>query len=147
MLASIATLSLLGLALCYRPLVMECCDPGFLRSLTAAGTWVHTVFLALVVLNLVAGFHALGTLMAVGIMILPAVAARFWARQLPGLLILSAAIAMVGSWVGLLGSFYFGLPSGPAIILTCGVFYIISLFLGTNGGLLVRYWSRRHLEA
>lgn len=147
MLTSIATLSLLVLAFCYRPLVMECCDPGFLRSLTAVGTWVYTLFLALVVLNLVAGFHALGTLMAVGIMILPAVASRFWARQLPGLLLLSAAIAMISSWIGLLSSFYFGLPSGPAIILTCGVCYLISLFFGTNGGLLVHYWSRRHLEA
>lgn len=147
LLAGITTLSLFTLAWCYRPLVMECCDPAFLRSMTRIGTLVHTAFLALVVLNLVAGFHALGTLMAVGIMILPAVAARFWANHLPGLLVLSAAIALVSSWVGLLLSFHFGLPSGPAIILTCGVIYLLSLALGVNGGLLNQYWPRRHLEA
>lgn len=147
LLAGIATLSLFTLAWCYRPLVMECCDPAFLRSMTRIGTLVHTAFLALVVLNLVAGFHALGTLMAVGIMILPAVAARFWVDHLPGLLISSAGIALVSSWAGLLLSFHFGLPSGPAIILTCGVIYLLSLALGTNGGLLDQYWPRKHLEA
>jgi hypothetical protein len=42
------------------------------------------------VLNLVAGFQVLGTLMAVGLMMLPAVAARCWARTLPALLLLAA---------------------------------------------------------
>lgn len=147
LLASIATLSLISLALCYRPLVMECCDPAFLRSLTAMGTWVHTLFLSLVVLNLVAGFHALGTLMAVGILILPAVSARFWTHQLSHQLLLSIAMAITGSWIGLLLSFYLGAPSGPAIILTCGGIYTLSVIFGTRGGLLSRYWPLRHLEA
>lgn len=147
LLAGIATLSMFTLAWCYRPLVMECCDPAFLRSMTRIGTLAHTAFLALVVLNLVAGFHALGTLMAVGIMILPAVAARFWVKQLPSILLMSAAIALIASWLGLLLSFHFGLPSGPAIILTCGVIYLLSLALGSNGGLIEQYWPRQHLEA
>lgn len=147
LLATIATLSMVALALSYRPLVMECCDPAFLRSLSSVGTWVHTLFLALVVLNLVAGFHALGTLMAVGIMVLPAVAARFWTHQLALLIVTSVAVAIVASWIGLLLSFYFGLPSGPSIILTCGGMYLLSLVFGPNGGLLVRYFPRRHLEA
>jgi zinc/manganese transport system permease protein len=45
------------------------------------------------VLNLVAGFQVLGTLMAVGVMMLPAVAARCWARTLPGMLLLAALAA------------------------------------------------------
>ena len=146
LLAGIATLSMLALALCYRPLVMECCDPAFLRSLSSIGTFAHTVFLALVVLNLVGGFHALGTLMAVGMMILPAVTARFWTQNLAVLLLVSAGVAIVASCLGLLMSFYLGLPSGPAVILTCGVIYVFSLFFGAHGGLLVRSWPRQHVE-
>src|SRR5690606_35911381 len=130
-----------------RPLVMECCDPAFLRSLSRIGTFAHTVFLALVVLNLVGGFHALGTLMAVGVMILPAVTARFWTQNLAVLLLVSTGVAIVDSCLGLLMSFYLGLPSGPAVILTCAVIYVFSLFFGAHGGLLVRFWPRRHLEA
>jgi zinc/manganese transport system permease protein len=82
LLAGVTTLTLLLLAALYRPLVMECVDPGFLRSVSRSGGWVHLAFLALVVLNLVAGFHALGTLLAVGMMMLPAAAARFWTADI-----------------------------------------------------------------
>src|ERR671934_180501 len=61
----IARVTLVVLALIYRPLVLECVDPGFLRSVSGAGALVHLAFLGLVVLNLVGGFHALGTLLAV----------------------------------------------------------------------------------
>src|SRR5215472_6866362 len=56
----IASASLLLLALIYRPLVVECFDPGFLRAVGGHGGLVHTLFLALVVFNLVAGFQAPG---------------------------------------------------------------------------------------
>ena len=71
LLCSIASLSIFALAALFRPLVLECADPQFLRSVSGLSAMTHFTFLALVVLNLVAGFHALGTLMAVGIMILP----------------------------------------------------------------------------
>ena len=73
LLVAIALLSLLTLALLYRPLVLECLDSQFLRSVGPGwSALAHYGFLVLVVINLVAGFHALGTLMAVGIMVLPA---------------------------------------------------------------------------
>ena len=75
----------------YRPLVLECVDPGFLRSVSRAGAPVHIAFLALVVMNLVGGFHALGTLLAVGIMMLPAVIARFWARDITAMILIAVA--------------------------------------------------------
>lgn len=76
LIAGIATVTLFALAVMLRPLVLECVDPGFLRAVSPLSPVTHYGFLILVVLNLVAGFHALGTLMAVGIMILPAAAAR-----------------------------------------------------------------------
>ena len=81
LIAANATITLLVLALIYRPLVIECVDPGFMRSVSRAGAPAHLAFLALVVVNLVSGFHALGTLLAVGVMMLPAATARFWARD------------------------------------------------------------------
>ena len=98
----------------------------------------HFTFLALVVLNLVGGFHALGTLMAVGIMILPAAAARFWAAQIGSLTAVAVGIALLSSVGGLLLSYHFSLPSGPAIILGAGLVYAISVVLGPVGSLAAR---------
>ena len=120
--ASISTLSLLVLAVIYRPLVLECFDPQFLRSTSDFSSPTHFTFLVLVVLNLVSGFQALGTLMAVGIMLLPAVTARFWADDVSGLILVAILVAFAASLTGLLLSYYANVPTGPAIILLAGVF-------------------------
>ena len=120
LLVSIATISLAALAIIYRPLVLECFDPQFLRSVSKLSSPTHLAFLVLVVLNLVAGFQALGTLMAVGIMLLPAIAARFWAEDVAGMILASVLIALAASVTGLLASYYTAVPTGPAIILVCG---------------------------
>jgi zinc/manganese transport system permease protein len=146
LLASIASVTLIGLAVIYRPLVMDTLDPGFLASVSGAGAWTHAAFLGFVALNLVAGFHALGTLLAVGVMMLPAVSARLWTQNITGMILLATGFGLTGAYTGLLASFYWGLPSGPLIILACGLFYVLSLFAGPAGGLLRRLTPRSHLE-
>ena len=146
LLCSIASLSVLIIALFFRPLVLECADPQFLRSVSRLSALTHFPFLALVVLNLVAGFHALGTLMAVGIMILPAAAARFWATSIGGLILVAVGVAMLASMTGLLLSYHYSLPSGPAIILVAGIAYGMSIVFGTSGGIISQASLRRHFE-
>lgn len=147
LIAGIATITLFGLAVIYRLLVMECCDPGFLRSVSRLSPVAHYGFLVLAVLNLVGGFHALGTLMAVGIMILPAAAARFWTRDITPLLAIGVLGAFLSGLVGLLLSYHASLPSGPAIILTAGAFYLFSLAFGPDGVVMTKLRPRRHLTA
>jgi zinc/manganese transport system permease protein len=147
LIAGITTISLAALALIYRPLVLECVDPLFLRSVSRAGAPVHIAFLALVVMNLVGGFHALGTLLAVGIMMLPAVIARFWARDITAMILVAGLSGAVAGYVGLLLSYHTGAPSGPAIILVAGVLYVFSVLFGPVGGLVRQMFPGRHLEA
>jgi zinc/manganese transport system permease protein len=147
LIAGIATISLLTLAAIYRPLVVECFDPGFLRSVGGRGGLIHTLFLILVVINLVAGFQALGTLMAVGRMMLPAAAARFWARDVWMLSVISAALALLCGYVGLLLSYHANMPSGPAIVLTASVCYFASLLTGTRDSVRTRYLVKSHIHA
>ncbi len=152
LIAGIATVSLAVMALIYRPLVLECVDPGFLRSVSRAGAPAHIAFLALVVVNLVGGFHALGTLLAVGIMMLPAVIARFWARDVTAMILIAMLAGTLSGYVGLLISFHVdvgtrSVPAGPAIILVAGAVYALSVLVGPVGGLLWQALPRRHLEA
>src|SRR6476646_2693768 len=147
LIAGITTISLIVLALIYRPLVLECVDPGFLRSVSRAGGPAHIAFLALVVMNLVGGFHALGTLLAVGIMMLPAVIARFWARDVTAMILIAVASGAISGYAGLLLSFHAGAPSGPAIILVAGVLSAFSVVSGVVGGVLRQMFPGRHLEA
>jgi zinc/manganese transport system permease protein len=142
-----ASVTLVVLAVIYRALVLECVDPLFLRSVSRAGAPTHLAFLALVVINLVNGFHALGTLLAVGLMILPAGIARFWARDISHMIVLAVASAIVSGYAGLVMSFHTKVPSGPAVILVAAGLYIFSLLFGPVGGLVRRAFPGRHLEA
>ena len=142
-----ATISLVVMAVIYRPLVIECVDPVFLRTVSRAGAPAHLAFLALVVVNLVNGFHALGTLLAVGLMILPAGIARFWSRDITGMMMISVASAMISGYVGLVLSFQTKVPSGPAIILVAAVLYVFSVLFGNVSGLVRQLFPGRHLEA
>ena len=143
LLCTISSITLIALAFIFRPLVLECVDPQFLRTVSGLSAVTHFTFLALVVMNLVGGFHALGTLMAVGIMILPAAAARFWAVSIGGLMVAAVIIAIASSVCGLLVSYHFGLPSGPAVILAAGVVYGISLTFGPLGSLAAPVFRHR----
>ena len=147
LLGSISTLTLVALAILLRPLVLECLDPDYLATVSRAGSWVHMAFLLLAVLNLIAGFHALGTLMSVGIMILPGAALRYWTRRLGPMLLGSCLAAFVSALCGLLFSYHLGWPTSPTIILTLGLIYFLSLLVGPQGGLMWRYIRLRHLEA
>jgi zinc/manganese transport system permease protein len=147
LIVGIASVSLIVMALIWRPLVLECVDPGFLRSVSRSGGATHVAFLALVVLNLVGGFQALGTLLAVGIMMLPAVTSRFWARDITGMIAVAIGAAAISGYAGLLVSYHANLPSGPAVILVAGVLYGVSVVMGPVGGLIWLVLPRRHLEA
>jgi len=142
-----ATITLLVLAVIYRPLVVESVDPLFLRTVSRSGGPAHLAFLALVVINLVNGFQALGTLLAVGLMILPAGIARFWSRDITGMICIAVASAAVSGYAGLALSFQTRVPSGPAIILVASVLYIASVLFGSVGGLVRQMFPGRHLEA
>ena len=142
-----ASITMLVLAAIYRPLVLECVDPLFLRSVSGAGGPAHLIFLALVVINLVNGFQALGTLLAVGLMILPAGIARFWSREVTHMLAIAVASAVVSGYVGLVISFASRVPPGPAIILAAALLYAASVLFGSAGGLVWRAFPGKHLEA
>jgi zinc/manganese transport system permease protein len=142
-----ATITMLVLAVIYRPLVIESVDPLFLRTVSRAGAPAHLAFLALVVVNLVSGFQALGTLLAVGLMILPAGIARFWSRDVTPMICIAAACAIISGYAGLVLSFQTRIPSGPSIILVAAVIYIFSILFGSVGGVVRQLFPGRHLEA
>ncbi|MDZ7279199.1 metal ABC transporter permease [Pantoea eucrina] len=135
----IAAFTLIVLAIIYRPLVIDAFDADFLR---AQGKWsaplVHGIFLMLVVLNLVAGFQVLGTLMSVGLMMLPATSARFWSRHLAWVLGIAMLLALFAALAGLMISWHCALPAGPSVVLSAAVLFLISVLIGPCGGVLRR---------
>ena len=135
LMGSVTTLTLLILAVIYRSFILECFDPIFFKSVGGSGGFYHLLFLLLVVANLVVAFQALGTLMALGLMMIPGICARFWARDIFFLCCISFLIAFFSGYFGLLISYHGSYASGPSIILIAGIFYVLSIFFGRYGSL------------
>ena len=130
----VATTTLLSFAFLLRPLIVSTCDPTFFEAQTKRPWLIEQAFMLLLVINLLAAFKTLGTLMAVGLMILPATSARYWSSTITGQLALGFFFALASCWIGLTLSFLFPeTPSGPAIVLTAGVFFLGSALLGPLG--------------
>ena len=144
LMAGAATVVLPSLALLWRPLVLESFDPDFHRATGGRGALVHLGFLALVVLAVVSGFTALGTLMSVGLIMLPAVAARHWGETLGGQVIAAVVIALAASVIGLLVSYHADVPAGPAIVLSAGALWIGGVLAGRRESLLRRLVRQAH---
>ncbi len=140
--ATVTSITLLVLAWLLRPLVYETLDPGFVRSVGGPSAAMHMTLLGLLVANLVSAFVAMGTLMGVGLMMLPAIAARFWVAHLGSQLVVSALLGSLSAVLGLLLSYHAELPSGPAIVLVAGLLYALSLLAGWRDGVLVLWWRR-----
>lgn len=131
---SVASVTLLSFAFLLRPLIMSTCDPVFFESQFKRPWLIEQGFMLLLVLNLLAAFKTLGTLMAVGLMILPATAARYWCSTITGQLSLTFAFALSSCWIGLALSYVLPeTPSGPAIVLVAGGFFLMSAILGPHG--------------
>jgi zinc/manganese transport system permease protein len=122
----IASLIVAVLALIFRPIAIQSFDPGFLRTMGASDGVYRAIFLGLVVLDLVAGFQAFGTLLAGVPLLLPAAAARCWARRIGPLFALSVGIGMAAGYAGLLASYHLNVPSGPAIACAAAFIYAVS---------------------
>ena len=130
----VATVTLLTFALILRPLIMSTCDPVFFESQVKRSWIVDQGFMFLLVLNLLAAFKTLGTLMAVGLMILPATAARYWSGTITAQLGLGFIFSLLSCWLGLTLSYLLPeTPSGPAIVLVAGAIFVLSALFGPLG--------------
>jgi zinc/manganese transport system permease protein len=126
LIVAIASVVIAVLALIFRPLAIQSFDPGFLRTMGGSDSAYRAIFLVLVVLDLVAGFQAFGTLLAGVPLLLPAAAARCWAQRIGPLVGLSIGFGMAAGYAGLLASYHLNVPSGPAIACAAALVYAVS---------------------
>ena len=124
---TITTISLITFAIIIRPLTIDIFDKNALKHIKISAAIYHFIFLFLVVINVVVDFQVLGTILVVGLMILPASIARTCAKSINGMLIIAIISSLIASLFGITMSYYYNLPTGPTIIFVAGVLYVISI--------------------
>jgi zinc/manganese transport system permease protein len=132
LIVAITSVVVAALALIFRPLAIQSFDPAFLRTMGGSDSTYRAIFLVLVVLDLVAGFQAFGTLLAGVPLLLPAAAARCWAQRIGPLVGLSIGFGLAAGYAGLLASYHLNVPSGPAIACAAALIYAVSALVSAS---------------
>ncbi len=123
----VVTFSLVVLVLILRPLVVDIFDASILKIFGSNAKYYHLILLFLIVVNLVIEFQILGTVLVIGLMMLPATIAKLLAKSLNYMFVVAICASLGASIIGILVSYQFDLATGPSIILVCGIFYLLTL--------------------
>lgn len=110
----------------HRSLVALAIDPRVAAVLGLRPRVAQAVLVGLVTLAVVASYQAVGSLLVVGLLIAPAVAARHWTRRLPSAMALACAFGVAAVMLGLLLSWHASTAAGASIALTAVLLAVAS---------------------
>ncbi len=134
LMAGLGGLVLLTIFAFYKEFLVLSFDPVLALTLRLPVRLLENLLLVLLALVIVISIQAVGVALVLAMLVTPASAAYLLVRRLPSMMVLSAAIGAIASFLGLLLSYYLNLPSGPAIVLVeTGIFLLIFLLAPRRG--------------
>nr|UNJ16446.1 manganese transport system membrane protein [Boldiaceae sp.] len=83
--------------------------------------------MVLVALTTVASMKAVGVVLVLALLIIPSATAYLIVKQLHQIMTLGGGIGIISSITGMYISYYYNIPSGPAIVLVATAIFIIAL--------------------
>jgi manganese/zinc/iron transport system permease protein len=146
----IVVASFIAVAIClllFKELKLLCFDEGFAGSRGFPVVLLDVALMTSVILITIVGLQAVGLILMIALMVIPAAAARFWTIDMWRMTLYSVILGTVGSVLGATISAVFPkLPSGAMIVLVCSFFFFASMVFGRSRGVLVRSIRRRRLN-
>lgn len=122
--------------LLYKELLFYTFDP---LGAQAAGLPVNLLnfgLMVLIALTIVASLTAVGVILVLALLITPGATAYLLVKKLNQMMILGATIGVAASISGMYISYFYNLPSGPAIVLVASGFFILALLFSPSQGIL-----------
>jgi manganese/zinc/iron transport system permease protein len=147
LIAAAGLLSVVIIALLYKELTLLCFDESFAGSRGFPVLMLDLLVMALVVIVTIIGLQAVGLVLMIALLVIPAAAARFWTHDLKRMTLISSGIGGIGGLAGSAMSAVFpNLPSGAMIVIVCSSLFFFSLLFGRARGVLVRFARRWELN-
>lgn len=133
------------LALFRREITLISFDRVFARSTGLNLWWYDQLFLVLLAMAIVISLQTVGNILVLAMLVTPAATARMLTDNLKRMIALSSTIGAMSGLIGLYISYYRGVPSGAAVVLTATiVFGIVFLFAPRTGVIMSRVRHRIH---
>lgn len=145
-LVGVALLSLSITALLFKEFRILCFNEEYAEFLGWPVKRMDVLLVALITLVTVAGLQAVGLILVLAFLIIPAAAARFWTDRLRTMLVVAAVIGGMSGWLGsALSAFAPNLPAGAIIVLVATSSFAVSFCFGSSRGLVVSHFRQKQL--
>jgi manganese/iron transport system permease protein len=135
--AIIASIVLIVIVFLYKELLFYTFDP---LGAQAAGLPVNRLnfgLMLLISLTIVASMKAVGVILVLSLLITPGATAYLLVKRLHQVMILGAVIGVISSISGMYLSYFYNLPSGPAIVLVVSGLFLLALLFSPQHGVLI----------
>ncbi len=142
-----ALISLLCVVLFFKEMRLVCFDPQYAAALGWPVVLIDLLMMGLVVLTTVVGLQSVGLILVIALLIIPAATARFWTDGLLAMTCFAGLLGALSGWLGsTISAMYPKMPTGPIIVVTSGVFFLLSLLLAPRRGVFAALTRARRLR-
>jgi len=136
--AFIVALVLLVVLFFYKELLFYTFDPLGAQATGLPVNLLNFGLMVLIALTIVASLKAVGVVLVLSLLITPASTAYLLVTRLHQVMILGAIIGVISSISGMYLSYFYNLPSGPAIVLVASGLFVLSLLFSPTQGILTQ---------
>lgn len=126
LIASFSGVILLLLVAFYKEFLVLTFDPTLAATLRVPDQLFEYLQLVLIALTIAVSFQTVGVALMVAMLVTPAATAYLLTKRLPVMMALGALLASLSGVIGLYGSYYLNIASGPAIVLTATMFFVLA---------------------
>ncbi len=127
---------LLAVVAFYKEFLTISFDPVLAVTLRLPVNRFNNLLLVLIAVTVAVAMQTVGVALMVAMLVTPAATASLLTRRLPSMMVISATLAAIAGVIGLYVSYYIGITSGSAIVLTATVFFILAFLFAPQRGLL-----------
>jgi len=124
--AAVAGMVIVGISLSYKEILTASFDPAHAAAIGLSPHLVRYIILTLIAITTVSAIQTVGVVLVLALLVTPAAAASQISRRLGRIILLSAAIASFAIVLGFYASYYANLASGPSIVITLTVLFVLS---------------------
>ncbi|OKH27633.1 metal ABC transporter permease [Chroogloeocystis siderophila] len=122
--------------LLYKELLFYTFDPVGAQAAGLPVNLLNFGLMVLIALTIVASLTAVGVILVLALLITPGATAYLLVKRLNQMMILGAIIGILASITGMYLSYFYNLPSGPAIVLVASGFFTLALLFSPRQGIL-----------
>ena len=122
-----AAISVIGVTLFYRSLLVSTFDETQARLLGLRPRLAYAVLLVLLVVSIVASFESVGNLLVFAFLVAPPTTATLLVKRVPLIMVVAVALGAVAVGLGLLISYHNGTAAGATMALVAVVIFIVVL--------------------